>query len=99
MALSCPDRRPLWLQNCFDNSMPVGEICIRDVVVCERSTTIREAAKLMRQHHTGDLVVVDGLPEARKPVGIVTDRDLAISVLALDMDPAVFAVGDLFAEE
>jgi CBS domain-containing protein len=79
--------------------MPVGEICVRDVVVCERGTTIREAARLMRQHHVGDLVIVNGSGEGRKPVGIITDRDLVVSVVALDMDPAVFTVGDLVTQE
>ena len=79
--------------------MPVGEICVRDVVVCERVTTIREAARLMRQHHVGDLVILKESRERRKPVGIVTDRDLVISVLALDVDPTVFTVGDLLTQE
>ena len=78
--------------------MPVGEICVRDVVVCEPGTSIRDAAKLMRQNHVGDLIVVKGSRDSRKPVGIVTDRDLVVSVLAVDIDPAVFTVGDLMTE-
>jgi CBS domain-containing protein len=38
--------------------MPIGEVCVRDVVVTGRETTVREAAKLMAQHHMGNLVVV-----------------------------------------
>ena len=34
--------------------MPVGEICNREVVVAERTTTIVEAARLMRRYHVGD---------------------------------------------
>jgi CBS domain-containing protein len=79
--------------------MPVGEICVREVVVCERNTTIREAARLMRQYHVGNLVIVEGPPESRKPVGIVTDRDLVVSVIALDVDARVFTVGDLVIQE
>jgi CBS domain-containing protein len=75
--------------------MPIGEVCIRDVLVAKRETTIREAAQLMRQHHVGDLVVVDALNGRRNPIGIVTDRDIVISVVATALDPTVFTLGDL----
>ena len=44
--------------------MPVGEIAIRQVVIASRETSVLEAAKLMRQHHVGDVVVT--LPKRRK---------------------------------
>ena len=62
--------------------MPVGEICNREVVVAERTTTIVEAARLMRRYHVGDLVVVDEVQDRRVPVGMVTDRDLVVEVIA-----------------
>ena len=62
--------------------MPVGEICNREVVVAERTTTIVEAARLMRRYHVGDLVVVDEVQDRRVPVGMVTDRDLVVDVIA-----------------
>ena len=62
--------------------MPVGEICNREVVVAERTTTIVEAARLMRRYHVGDLVVVDEVQGRRVPVGLVTDRDLVVEVIA-----------------
>ena len=50
----------------------------------------------MRQHHVGDVVVAmrkeDGSPT---PVGIVTDRDLVVEVIATELDPAVITVGDI----
>jgi CBS domain-containing protein len=78
--------------------MPIGEMCVRYVIVCNRNTTIHEAAELMRQHHVGDLVVVDELPGRRIPVGIITDRDIVVSVIAMKLDPAVFVAGDLLTE-
>jgi CBS domain-containing protein len=77
--------------------MPIGQVCIHEVVVALRNTSVQDAAKLMRQHHVGDLVIVDD--QQKKPVGIVTDRDLVISVLATKLDPAVFTVGDLITRE
>ena len=62
--------------------MPVGEICNREVVVAERTTTIVEAARLMRRYHVGDLVVVDEVQGRRVPVGMVTDRDMVVEVIA-----------------
>jgi len=75
--------------------VPIGQVCIREVLVAERDTSVQEAARLMRQHHVGDLVVVDARNGHRVPVGIVTDRDIVISVVAPKLDPAVFTLGDL----
>ena len=66
--------------------MTVGEICNRDVVVVRRDEPVTEAARRMREHHVGDLVVVDEKPGGRVPVGILTDRDLVIEVIAKGVD-------------
>ena len=79
--------------------MPIGEICTREVIVCSRSTSIQESAQLMRQHHVGDLVVVDESEDKRMPVGIITDRDIVTSVVAVKLDPTVFSAGDLVSRE
>jgi CBS domain-containing protein len=79
--------------------MAIGDICVREVSVTERGTTALEAAKLMRQYHVGDLVVVDGTSGRRVPVGIVTDRDIVISVVATGLDPKIFTLGDLLTRE
>jgi len=79
--------------------MPVGEICNRDVIVVRREDTILAAAKLMRQHHVGDVVVVDERSGSRLPVGIVTDRDLVIEIMATELDQKVITVGDITIEE
>jgi len=41
--------------------MAIGEICSRDVVIGRREDSVRQAAELMRQHHVGDIVVVEEL--------------------------------------
>jgi CBS domain-containing protein len=79
--------------------MPIGEICNRDVVIVKSSDTIQEAAKLMRQHHVGDVVVVEERGGVRVPVGIVTDRDLVVEILATELDPGVITVGDIMERE
>jgi len=78
--------------------MNVGEICSRVVVVAERGTPVQQAAKLMRDHHIGALVVTEGAVGARRPIGIVTDRDLVVEVVAADVDYRTLTVGDIMSE-
>jgi CBS domain-containing protein len=79
--------------------MPIGEVCVRDILVSDRLTTVQEAAELMRQHHAGTIVIVDSPDGRRIPVGIVTDRDIVVSVVAMKLDPSVFTVGDLVSQD
>jgi CBS domain-containing protein len=77
----------------------VGEICSREVVYGTREMTVAAAAKLMRQHHVGSLVIADELNGGKRlPVGIVTDRDLVVEVTAMDLDPKTITVGDIMGE-
>lgn len=66
------------------------------VAVVEPETTAFEAARLMRQHHIGALVVVDAKEKSR-PVGILTDRDLVIALMAEGLDAGLFTAGDLMS--
>ena len=79
--------------------MPISEICNREVVVVQPNDTILEAAKLMRQHHVGDVVVVEDRGGVRVPVGIVTDRDLVVEIIAPELDPATITVGDIMVPD
>jgi CBS domain-containing protein len=79
--------------------MYTNEICNRDVIVIQRNETALEAAKLMRQHHVGDVIVVDDLNGVRIPIGIVTDRDLVVEIVAPELDITVITVGDIMAPD
>lgn len=80
--------------------MPIGDVCVRDVVVAGPETTVREAARLMAQHHVGNLVVVQEASRGRVfPIGIVTDRDIVRNVVAEALDAGAFTLGDLGARE
>ena len=79
--------------------MPVGEICVREVIICNRSISVLKAAQLMRRYHVGDLVIVDESGGKRIPVGLITDRDIVTSVIALQLDPATITAGDLISRE
>ena len=75
--------------------MSIGALCNREVVVVHRGTEVLEAARLMRRHHVGTLVVVEAADGGNVPVGIVTDRDLVLEVLALEIEPTSVCVEDL----
>jgi CBS domain-containing protein len=75
--------------------MLLNTFCILDVAVCTPRATILEAAHLMRKTHTGDLVVVEDDEERQEPLGVITDRDIVIEVLAKGLDPATTLVGSV----
>jgi CBS domain-containing protein len=75
----------------------VGTVASRVVVTAPRDMPVAAAARLMREHHVGTLVVVDAVRDSPRPLGIVTDRDLVMEVLAQGVDPKLIAVGDLLA--
>jgi CBS domain-containing protein len=64
--------------------MSVKQICQRNVDLAELGESVQAVAERMRQRMVGCLVVVDG---SRKPIGIVTDRDLALRVVADGKNP------------
>lgn len=79
--------------------MAIGEICNREVVVVTRDNSALEAARLMRQHHVGDVVVVMEEGGLRTPVGILTDRDIVVDAIAVGLDPATLKVGEIMTPD
>ena len=80
--------------------MTVGEFCNRQVVIARRDESLAEAARRIRDFHVGTLIVVDEQAGRRIPVGILTDRDLVVSVLAGDgRDVDALNVGDVMTRE
>ncbi len=80
--------------------MSAGKFCNRDTVIARKQDSIVEAAKLMRQHHVGCVIVVENDPHgAIVPVGIVTDRDLVIEILAKELEPEKVSLGDIMSFE
>lgn len=62
--------------------MKNGEFCNREVVIAEKNATIGDLARLMKQYHTGDVIIVDKRGGNAIPLGIVTDRDIILKVIA-----------------
>jgi CBS domain-containing protein len=79
--------------------MAIGEICSRDVVFARRDESAAAGAALMRKHHVGSLVIIDETGGKRRPVGIVTDRDIVLAVVAPGLDPGTILLGDVMSPE
>lgn len=77
--------------------MTVGEFCNREVVVAEKSTSITQIARLMREQHVGDIIIVEQRAGLRVPLGIVTDRDLVVEILAKEAPVESCLVGDIMS--
>lgn len=73
----------------------VRDLAQRSVVTARAESTLVECAKLMRNEHVGSIVVVD----AGRPVGIVTDRDIVIEAVAVQLDPGTLTAGDVMNQQ
>jgi CBS domain-containing protein len=78
--------------------MSIDAYCNRDVICSTRNTTVLEAASLMRRHHVGDIIIVDEDGDRRWAIGIVTDRDIVVEVVATGLDPRLVKLSDLMLE-
>jgi CBS domain-containing protein len=81
--------------------MDIGKICNRNVVTVLEADELTRAARLMRERHIGYLVVVrprliDG---TSTPVGVITDRDIVVAVVAKEADPRTLKVGDVMTRQ
>ncbi len=81
--------------------MNIGQLCNRNPITVRRSDELIKAAQLMREKHIGYLVVVDPevAEQSLRPVGVVTDRDIVISVIARETDPRALRVGDIMTQQ
>lgn len=79
--------------------MNVGQYCRCNVISIRASADVAEAAKLMRDEHVGFLVVFNEGDEIRKPVGVITDRDIVLQVTARDVKGHDVTVGDVMTRQ
>jgi CBS domain-containing protein len=71
--------------------MSVGRICSRDVHTAHYDEPVLESARRMRDRQVGTVVVVDEM----RPIGMITDRDLTVRVLAAGLDPQATRVSEI----
>ncbi len=68
-----------------------------DLVCTTLDSSLVDAAKLMRDHHVGSVIVVTENSTQKIAVGILTDRDLALETIAQGVDPELLKVRDIMS--
>lgn len=79
--------------------MRVGDLCNGEVVIARTGTPVVAAARLMREHHVGSLIIISDRPETRVPVGMLTDRDIVVAVVAKEIDPRGLTVDEIMSAD
>jgi predicted transcriptional regulator len=77
--------------------MRVGDICTRNVISVNADESIHAAAQKMRDQHVGDVIVV--MDDQDRCIGILTDRDITIEIVANKIDPETVSVRDIMSNE
>jgi CBS domain-containing protein len=80
--------------------MNAGTICKREVVTIRETEDLTRAAHLMRERHVGCLIVVEPVTHNQsRVVGVLTDRDIVVAVLAREVDIRTLKVGDVMTRK
>jgi CBS domain-containing protein len=74
--------------------MQACQLMSRNVVTARPDDDLVTAARLMREHHVGFLVVTQRTHDGN-PVGVLTDRDIVVAVVARELSPDNFVVSDV----
>ncbi len=75
--------------------MSLGNLCRREIICVDPRTTVKEAAKLMEEKNIGSTIVV----QERKPIGILTDRDILLRVMNRGLDPEKTFVDEVMTKK
>lgn len=79
--------------------MNVGTYCRHRVITVDTKADLCEAARVMREEHVGMLVAVDADAQPPRPLGVLTDRDIVVQVVAREADPRAIKVGDAMTRD
>lgn len=79
--------------------MTIGELCNREVIIISEDESCAEAARIMRHFHVGDLIVIVESEGGRRPVGILTDRDIVLQVVANNANANTVRVKEIMSSE
>ncbi len=83
----------------MSKKLTAGDICKRKVSVAYQHTSVVAAAQLMREDHVGSLVVVEDANGSRQVRGLITDRDIVMSVVAMGLDPEPLCLEDVMSDQ
>jgi CBS domain-containing protein len=77
----------------------IGKICNRNVTYIDETADIHKVAELMSQSHVDAIVVIETRNDIKKPIGLVTDRDIIVKVLAKEISHENFKINDIMSRE
>jgi CBS domain-containing protein len=76
--------------------MKISEICRSDVVSIDQNASAAEAAKIMKRSRIGSLIAIE--EGSNKPIGIITDRDIVLKVIAEGKDPSSVKIAEFMSK-
>ncbi len=79
--------------------MTAAAVCQRDVSTITGDSSLVEAAAMMRDHHVGSLIVIENNKPQSVPIGIITDRDIVVQIMALDIPYEDVLISELMSDE
>ena len=71
--------------------MDIRSVMTTNPATCGRDATLQDVARLMKQNDCGEIPIVD---EDRRPLGVITDRDIAVRAVAEGTDPRSASAAD-----
>ncbi|VVB98035.1 Inosine-5'-monophosphate dehydrogenase [uncultured archaeon] len=77
----------------MSSELKVGDVMTKNVIVIDKGSPLSDAAKMMRKHDVGSIVVVDG----KSAVGIITERDVIHKVIAAGKDVTKLKVDEVMS--
>jgi CBS domain-containing protein len=77
--------------------MQVKEIMTADPACCTPETGLQEVAQIMIDHDCGEVPVVENT-QKRKPVGVITDRDIVCRTIGKGLNPLELKVADCMSK-
>lgn len=78
-------------------SLKIRDVAVHAPVTARPTESVGACARRMHDEHVGCLVIVEQNDGGEFPVGILTDRDIAIEVVAFGLDPAAITAGDVMS--
>lgn len=77
--------------------MKISEIMTENPVCCTDTMSLHEAAQMMAEKDCGSIPVVKS-PENKKPIGMITDRDITIRAVAQNKNPLEMIVAEAMTD-
>jgi CBS domain-containing protein len=87
-----------YIENRKEKKMKVREIMTENPACCTAETNLQEVAKMMVDNDCGCIPIVDG-EDTKKPIGMLTDRDITVRTVAEGKNPLDLTAGDVMTED